>query len=273
MRPAGAAPRMVTPARDRVLHGILHQAWLQVLLIGALLWVALTLATVDTGNINLVPGVIAFGAFLGPVVFVIYVYEHVRDVPFPALLTCFIVGGALGVSAAGVLEYRTLIELHALPTLAIGLIEETCKLVVPLGVFVWWRYRREADGLLIGVASGMGFAAFETMGYGLTALLLSQGRIDTVEQLLFVRGVLAPAGHGAWTGFASAMLWRTRLRPGARSKIAFAVAFLTVVVLHAMWDAATTQWVQIVVGIVSLTLLFWRFDLVRDERDVPAPVH
>jgi RsiW-degrading membrane proteinase PrsW (M82 family) len=50
---------------------------------------------VGTGNINLVPSVICLGAFLGPVVFVAYVYERARDVPLALLLWCFIVGGVL----------------------------------------------------------------------------------------------------------------------------------------------------------------------------------
>jgi hypothetical protein len=135
-----------------VVTGFLRGAWVRLLLLGAILWIALTWATVSTGNIGLVPSVIALGAFLGPLTFV--VYERVRDVPVVTMLTCFVVGGALGVAAAGVLEYRTLIELHALPTLAIGLIEESCKLIVPLGAFVLRRFRREVDGLFVGVASG-----------------------------------------------------------------------------------------------------------------------
>jgi RsiW-degrading membrane proteinase PrsW (M82 family) len=142
---------------------------------------------------------------------------------------------------------------------------------VPLAIFLTGRYRREADGLLIGVASGMGFAAFETMGYGLTALLVSQGRIDEVVKLLFVRGVLAPAGHAAWTGLMCAALWHARLRPGVRSAAVVVGAFLTVVTLHALWDAATTQWVQLAVGAVSLTLLLWRLHAASAEMEqVPS---
>jgi RsiW-degrading membrane proteinase PrsW (M82 family) len=144
--------------------------------------------------------VIVVGAFLGPAVFVAFVYEQAPEVPLPTLLWCFVVGGVLGVTAASVLEYRTLMDLGALPTIAIGLIEETCKLLVPAAIFALGRYRREADGLLFGVVSGLGFAALESMGYGLTALFLSHGDIGQVEKLLFVRGVLSPAGHGAWTG-------------------------------------------------------------------------
>jgi RsiW-degrading membrane proteinase PrsW (M82 family) len=249
----------------------LLRPWLLVLIGGAALWAGLTWATIDTGNLNLVPSVIVLGAFLGPVAFVAWVYDRAREVPLPTLLICFVIGGALGVTGASLLEYRTMIDLGALPTVAVGLAEESCKLIVPLAIFLTGRYRREADGLLIGVASGMGFAAFETMGYGLTALLVSQGRIDEVVKLLFVRGVLAPAGHAAWTGLMCAALWHARLRPGVRSAAVVVGAFLTVVTLHALWDAATAQWVQLAVGAVSLTLVLWRLHAASAEMEqVPS---
>jgi hypothetical protein len=118
---------------------------------GLVLWLGLPTALQNTGNINLVPSLIVLGAALGPVVFVLYVYERAREVPWPLLFVCFIAGGVLGVTAASVLEYRTLLGLGALPTIAIGLIEETCKLIVPVAIFIAGRYRREADGLLFGV--------------------------------------------------------------------------------------------------------------------------
>src|SRR4051794_7451984 len=195
----------VSAVRERVMR-----PWLLALVGGAVLWLGVRTALLDTGNINLVPSLIVLGASLGPVVFVMYVYERVQEVPWPLLLVCFIAGGVLGVTAASVLEYRTVLGLGVLPTVAIGVIEETCKLILPVAIFLTGRFRREADGLLFGVAAGMGFAAFESMGYGLTMLILSQGKITAVEQLLFVRGLLSPAGHGAWTGLICAMLWRAR---------------------------------------------------------------
>jgi RsiW-degrading membrane proteinase PrsW (M82 family) len=149
-------------------------------------------------------------------------------------------------------------DLGALPTIAIGLIEETCKLLVPAAIFALGRYRREADGLLFGVVSGLGFAALESMGYGLTALFLSHGDIGQVEKLLFVRGVLSPAGHGAWTGLVCATLWRARLRPTPTAKATIAATFVVAVSLHALWDSATSVWVQVAVAVMSLSLLLWR---------------
>jgi protease PrsW len=241
-----------------------RRPWLQVLVVGAAIWALLDWATVTSQNVNLVPSLILVGASLGPVVFTAFVYDRAREVPGYLLLWCFVVGGALGVIAASVLEYRTILDLGALPTLLIGLIEESCKLLVPFAIFFGAsQYRSEADGLLIGVASGLGFAAFESMGYGLMMLLLSGGDIGRVEQLLLVRTVLSPAGHGAWTGLICAMAWRARERPTLAASLCVPLAFLVAVLLHALWDGSEHPWQQMIVAAVSFTLLLWRIHAAR----------
>jgi RsiW-degrading membrane proteinase PrsW (M82 family) len=250
-----------------------RRPWLQILVVGLILYVAMERVLIATGNINLVPGVICLGAFLGPVVFVAYVYETAPEVPLHTLMWCFLAGGVLGVTAAGLLEYQTLVGYGALPTVAIGLVEETCKLIVPLVLFLIWRYRREADGLLFGVAAGMGFAAFETMGYALTVLIASGGRVGALEKVLLIRNVLSPAGHAAWTGLICAALWRTRLDPSPIAKLAFLATFLGAVALHALWDSSPTGWRLAGVALVSWSLLTWRLATVRSgpqRRAVPA---
>jgi RsiW-degrading membrane proteinase PrsW (M82 family) len=118
----------------------------------------------------------------------------------------------------------------------------------------------------------MGFAAFETMGYGLVTLLASHGNIDQVERVLFTRNILSPAGHAAWTGLICAALWRTRARPSAWSKVALVLAFVVAVTLHAMWDSATSRWELLPVAVVSFALLSWRLDAVTRQRaTLPAP--
>jgi RsiW-degrading membrane proteinase PrsW (M82 family) len=258
-----------TPPSGRL--ALLRHAWLQTLLGGVVLFTALDAATLATRNINLVPSVIVVGAFLGPVAFVTYVYERAPEVPLPTLLRCFIVGGLLGLGAAAVLEYRTLIELGALPAIAIGLIEETCKLLLPVAILLRGRYHREADGVLFGVASGMGFAAFETMGYGLSALLASQGHIGEVERVLFIRGVLSPANHAAWTGLVCAALWRASARPARCGLWVAPAAFAVAVALHALWDSVRTLEQQIPIGVVSLALVAWRIHAASKPAVAGAP--
>jgi RsiW-degrading membrane proteinase PrsW (M82 family) len=41
----------------------------------------------------------------------------------------------------------------------VGFAEETAKLIIPAAVLLFVGYRRPANGLLLGVASGAGFAA------------------------------------------------------------------------------------------------------------------
>jgi RsiW-degrading membrane proteinase PrsW (M82 family) len=247
-----------------------RRPWLQLLVVGLVLYVAMERVLVSTGNVNLVPGVICLGAFLGPVVFVAYVYERAPEVPLHTLMWCFLAGGALGVTAAGLIEYQTLVNYRVLPTTAIGLAEETSKLIVPLGFFLLWRYRREADGLLFGVAAGMGFAAFETMGYGLTVLIASGGRIDALEKVLLTRNVLSPAGHAAWTGLICAALWRARIDRTPAALFGFAATFVAAVALHALWDSSTSRWQLIAVAVVSWLLLALRLATVDRARERAA---
>jgi RsiW-degrading membrane proteinase PrsW (M82 family) len=248
--------------------------WFQILLIGIVLFIACEEALRITKNPNFFPTVILLGAFTVPVAFIVYFYEHVkhREISMPLLTGSFVVGGAIGIIAAGFLEYGTLRNLGIGSLFGVAFIEEFVKLIFPLVLFIQWRYRHEADGLLFGLSTGMGFAALETMGYGLVSLLQSQGSINVLDQVLLIRGFLSPAGHAAWTGFFCAVLWRERERKG-HININWKVigAFLLAVALHAMWDIinslgaqTTSRFVMIIIGNVivagiGLTMVILRY--------------
>jgi RsiW-degrading membrane proteinase PrsW (M82 family) len=197
----------------------------------------------STSNSNFIAPVLLIGAYLVPITLVIFFYEHIhdRDISRMMLLNSFLVGGGIGLIAAGVVEFSTLSGLHVSQLAAVAVIEETAKLIFPLIVFAMWRDRHEADGLIFGVAVGMGFAALETTGYGLQALTQNNGGIPALEQVLIIRGVLSPAGHAAWTGLVCATLWRERERAG-RPVFNLAVIgfFVLAVVLHFVWDVVNT---------------------------------
>ena len=120
-----------------------------------------------------ISSVILLGSFLIPVTFVTYLYGRLPawDVPLPALAACFVWGGTIGTILAGTLEYDLLHRMGLLPLLGIGLIEESAKLVFPLILYFLGRYRSEADGIILGVSTAVGFVALETMGYSFVAFL------------------------------------------------------------------------------------------------------
>jgi RsiW-degrading membrane proteinase PrsW (M82 family) len=219
--------------------GILRRRWLRTFVAGLVLLYFTERVLVTTGNPNFVPSVILLGAFIVPVVFVTYLYERLPDweVPIGPLATCFLWGGAVGTLVAGTLEYDLLRSLGIFALLGVGFIEESAKLIFPLIYFFAGRYRFEASGILFGVSSAMGFAALETMGYAFVTLLQSKGSLGALDEVLLVRGLMSPAGHAAWTGLVCAVLWRERLKAGhAVLNRRVVAAFLTAVILHALWD-------------------------------------
>ncbi len=235
-----------------------RHAWIGTLALGTGLFFVDERTLVATSNPNFLPSVILLGAAVVPAAFVTFIYTRrlPYDVPVGFVWTTAIVGGVIGTVVAGLLEFSTLRRLGFLPMLAVGTCEEVAKLVIPAAVLVLTDYRRRADGLLVGVAAGAGFAALETMGYGLVALVQSHGSVTSVQNLLMIRGLLSPAGHMAWTGVTAAALWSASRDGWTRdSVLRFLGTFVAVCVLHAAWDAAADLPGYIVIGLVSLGAL------------------
>jgi RsiW-degrading membrane proteinase PrsW (M82 family) len=216
------------------------------------------------------------GAAAVPVAFVVLIYglDLPYDVPGGAIWATALVGGAIGTVVAGVLEYQTLRDLGPFAMFGVGLIEEAAKLVVPLFILLLLPYRRRSDGLLIGVASGAGFAALETMGYALVHLFATQGNLGAVENLLMIRGLLSPAGHMAWTGIAAAALWWAAAEGwSARATWRFIVTYLVVSLLHGCWDFyATIPALAIISSISVFLLVLYAYSLAATETPVSEPV-
>jgi protease PrsW len=156
-------------------------------------------------------------------------------------------------------EYDVARPLGFLPKLPIGLIEESAKLMVPLGFHFFGRYRSEAAGIVLGVATAAGFASLETMGYGFVSLLQSKGNPSILDEVLLVRGLSSPAGHMSWTDLVCAVLWRERLKVGhATLNWRVGSAFLMAIILHALWDTfasiRSATFVELL-GVAFLSLL------------------
>ncbi|MEU8071198.1 MULTISPECIES: PrsW family glutamic-type intramembrane protease [unclassified Micromonospora] len=246
-------------------------AWVAVLVVGVGLHLLVLETLSGTGATTFVPALIVLGASVAPATFLAFVQGRPARRPLPGALVglAALLGGVIGVVAAGWLEYDTLNHLGVLPMALVGLAEETAKLIVPAGVLLLWgRHRTPAQGLVLGVAAGAGFAALETMGYAFTAFVGSQGSLGAVERTLLVRGLTAPAAHLAWTGLTAAALFTFAAAPGGRRLAAFLLTFAAVVTLHTCWDTLGTQPAYVFIGGVSLGWMLLRLHL---DRERPSP--
>ncbi len=212
--------------------------WLKVLLIGALLYFLSLVITVLSGNPNLFPTVVMIGNFLVPVTYVAFFYErrHLSQLSLPTTALTFFYGGILGVLASSVLEPIFVRQMDPVSVMMIGLIEEGAKILGVLLIARTFKHDSEMDGLILGAAAGMGFAALESMGYAFTAFMESRGSLSVTVITTLMRGVLSPIGHGTWTAILASVLFRESR--GMRFRINGKVigAYLLVSLLHALWD-------------------------------------
>ena len=264
-------------------------SWIKILLIGAGFYVLALGALMITGNPNLFPSVVMVGSFLVPVTFVALFYEHrhYSTLTFSATALTMVYGGLLGVIAASILEPLFIQQLDFLTAFEVGLIEEFAKI---MGVLVVVRRRgrySEIDGLILGAAAGMGFAALESSGYAFSAFLESQGSLEVSVHVTLLRGLLSPLGHGAWTAILAAVLFRESTAERFRVNGSVLGAYLTVVVLHGLWDGLPSLLsnfvasgldvllAQVAVGAVGLIILWrrWREGtrLILEQREASTP--
>jgi len=240
--------------RHRSAWGYLAAAG--ILIGGVVTYLVVLFVMIDTKNVNFFPSLLFVGAITVPVSVLVFVYQAapLARVPTWSIVFTAIVGGLIGVIAAGLLEYDTLHRLGALPMVLVAIIEEAAKLIVPVILYLLWRPNNPRGGIIIGIASGMGFATLETMGYGFQALLA--GGIAAVDDTLLLRGLTSPACHIAWTGMTVAMLWRIRTADHhVRAFLAFLLTYGVAVTLHAVWDSSTSLLIHVGIATFGLIVL------------------
>jgi len=212
--------------------------WLRFLILGFVIYVSTIIAFASTGNPNLFATIVLVGNFLVPVSFVAFFYER-RDrfgISMTSTALSFIFGGILGTSAAAILEPYFIQRLSFSSSFFVGLIEESTKLIGVLLVARRGRHTSGLDGIILGAAAGMGFAAFESTGYVFTDFLQSGGNITEAVALTLLRGVVSPVGHGTWTAILAGALFSESGIYGYNINRRVIGAFLTVVILHGLWD-------------------------------------
>jgi CRP-like cAMP-binding protein/RsiW-degrading membrane proteinase PrsW (M82 family) len=227
------------------------QYW-AILLGGVLLLLALSMLTVlsHSGLVDLATALV--GSFLAPAVYLRYLWERdllrtltwkrlagisafIMCLAVPAwLVECVVLGSTSG---------------RLVPSLVVGVVEETAIL---FGV-VWllWRrpYRFELDGIVFGVAAAMAFAGIENMAY---AFLSGDSGFDL--STVWARFPLTFIGHPVFTGLICAAIWRSKGTGGPRLDWQVIGAWGLSVLLHGLWDWSSLVF-MIPVGLVGTLLL------------------
>jgi len=229
-----------TPVSESVQNKpVKANAWLRILIVGFLFYIIAVVLLYLTANPNLFPTVVMIGSFLVPISYVAFFYERghlTSNLTLSTTLICFVFGGILGVLAASLLEPIFIRKIDFVSTIAIGLIEEFTKI---LGVIIIARHRRhdsEMNGLILGAAAGMGFAALESTGYAFTSFLASGGSLDQTVIVTLLRSVLSPIGHGTWTAILASVIFRESVEGRFRINFKVVGAYLLVSALHGLWD-------------------------------------
>ncbi len=264
-----------------------RNAWVKVLVTAAIFYVLLLTVLVLTSNSNLFPTVVMVGNFMVPVAYVAFLYErrNLSRLKMPTVSMAFLYGGLLGILGASILEPFFITELNPGAILKIGLIEEFAKI---LGVLVIARHRlhdSEMDGLILGAASGMGFAALESNGYAFTAFLESGGSISVAVGVTLIRGLFSPLGHGTWTAILASVMFRESMCCNFRINLQVIGAYLLVSFLHAMWNGLPLVAASVlspglavlitdgVIGIIGLTILWLRWrEAIRLQTGLPPGI-
>lgn len=250
--PVAVAP---TPAHYPLY---LRFSWILALVVGLLAYVVTFVIMLLTRNSTMLPTVLLVGASVIPLT-VLLLAQSTRLgplVPSRILLVVAALGGLFGICAAGLEESLAGLALGRASILLVGVIEETAKLVVPLIVLALAHRVTRGGGIVIGIASGTGFAVLETMGYGFNALLARNGGLGALDATLVLRGILVPAGHVAWTGAICAALWYlVETSHTVRGTLALVVAYVGAIVLHTTWDATTSGLLHVLIGVISVGAL------------------
>lgn len=190
-------------------------------------------------NLNLIPGLIMMGSFAIPFATLTFFFETniVRNISLYQVVKLVFLSGVISlIYSLFLFESTDLMSL--LGASSAGPIEEFGKILALLLVINNTKYRYTLNGLLLGAAVGTGFAAFESAGYALRALLMDD---DTMMiHNIVMRGIMAPAGHIVWTALAAAALWKVKgdkaFTFDMLKDFRFVRVFLFVVALHMIWN-------------------------------------
>lgn len=248
--------------------------WWKVMLVGSITYIIGLAVFIITLNPNIFPSIVMLGNFLIPVTYVTFFYErkHRRNVRMFTTVASFFYGGFVGTFAASILEPIFIHTLDFRTAIMVGLIEEFTKFLGVLFILRRKQHKLIIDGIILGAAAGMGFAAIESTGYAFTTFLRSGGNLTQTVFITLLRGILSPLGHGTWTAILIGIFLRERALKHFRFNHKVISGYILVVFLHGLWDGLpsiisifTPSFVavlagEVIVGFIGLLILInlWR---------------
>lgn len=228
--------------------------WKLLLAAGVVIWAIAAVVTEVTEDNILVPTVIIVGSFLVPVTMAAFALSRRRGgyLTVGEVVLGFLLAGTLGVVGTALLE-TYLLPAASGTFIAVGWIEELGKGAVLLLVAHQVHHREPRDGMVLGAVVGAGFAAFESAGYALQALLdnLNDQSVIAILELEASRAVLAPFGHITWTALIGGALFASSRGGRFHLTRGLVLTILGVITLHALWDQTTGWAVMLTKGLVS----------------------
>lgn len=243
---------------------------------------------------GLIAGAILASAVLIPTLYIMYLYEVrvFRDAPLPVLGFTF-GGGLLLGAVVSILGNRLLpqvsvllpdldgvsVNVSALIVFAV-VIPVIQEIVKPLPALVFRRRSglgETIDGLVLGVAAGLGFAAASTIvqfSQVITGLGVQTDPGDWIFPLLSI-AVFLPLLQGSTTGAITGAIWRGRGGPRGMAIVLTILAAVTAHILFALGTAlipatgaagaATLIWQAAVVGVLLIYIRWMLHDALLDE--------
>lgn len=259
---AAARATATSSARPRVESWLRRfERWQQVGLVSCVIALLLYALLTLTGNVIMIPATLLAMSLVVPATVIFYLVDKhdQTKLSFHTLALTFLAGGTVGVLAATVLAVAggaLSLGLLLLPVFA-GVFEEPAKLLATAWRWKHPVYDRPMDGLILGTVSGLGFAVFETAGYGLYTLLTSG--YEGLFGVMFLRSISSPFGHGLWSGILAAAFWQfgRDLRSAWRDR-RFRVALAFAVGLHALWNVGAGVAILDVLAVAASAYLSWR---------------
>ncbi len=248
---------LTTPEIDEV-EDTWPKPWLftRIFLISLLVYLGLYIGVSLFGNVNFIPGLILVGAFAVPFTTLVFFWEMnaPQNIAIYKIVYVVFIGGIISLLVA--LVFYDILRNNINP-ITIGIVEELAKVVAVIFFVRSLKYRFVLNGLLLGAAIGVGFAAFETAGYALRSLL--SGSYHELYSTILWRSIFSPGGHVAWAALTGASICivqgERKFQLSMLVKPKFVVFFLLVVSMHALWDSPFLGIFP--VGQILLMLISW----------------